>query len=399
MQIGQRKLTITLPTYLAATAEEETVAKAVFTFGKATKAQIVQQIYDDIVALNGSKIKSDYTLVVDLVTAKAQLDKQNPVIGEYDYTVDLTSADYTFVYAIEGVEVTTEPDTEVITAVKAVKVVAPGVVVTFNEKELKGIWTIMSGAPVYDLTNLTLAADDYGFSLVSLVEDPEIPTAAMTKARWDKLFSTNKLHWALYRNDKLQFHGNTLNSVLVDSIKNNVTQGTFKLRIIDASTLKAAIGNFEIQLDTDLANLKVTPATVEVKAAKDTYTKVYGTEVTKDSDLNAKLVFATEPKLTAAKLLADKNVIDLFETLLPSEVSVYAADAPVGDYLIRAVGAMVKEMLTPVTGVKFTASETQAKVTVTPAPLTAADLTITLSVTREYGEDATDADVYAAVTR
>ncbi len=103
----------------------------------------------------------------------------------------------------------------------------------------------------------------------------------MTKARWDKLFSTNKLHWALYRNDKLQFHGNTLNSVLVDSIKNNVTQGTFKLRIIDASTLKAAIGNFEIQLDTDLANLKVTPATVEVKAAKDTYTKVYGTEVTK----------------------------------------------------------------------------------------------------------------------
>lgn len=398
VQIGQRKLTITLPTYLAATAEEETAAKAVFTFGKATKAQIVQQIYDDIVALNGSKIKSDYTLVVDLVTAKAQLDKQNPVIGEYDYTVDLTSADYTFVYAIEGAEVTTEPDTEVITAVKAVKVVAPGVVVTFNEKELKGIWTIMSGAPVYDLTNLTLAADDYGFSLVSLVEDPETPTAAMTKARWDKLFSTNKLHWALYRNDKLQFHGNTLNSVLVDSIKNNVTQGTFKLRIIDASTLKAAIGNFEIQLDTDLANLKVTPATVEVKTAKDTYTKVYGTEVTKDSDLNAKLVFATEPKLTAAKLLADKNVIDLFETLLPSEVSVYAADAPVGDYQIRAVDAMVKEMLTPVIGVKFTASETQAKVTVTPAPLTAADLTITISVTREYGEDATDADVYAAVT-
>ena len=196
VQIGQRKLTITLPTYLAATAEEETAAKAVFTFGKATKAQIVQQIYDDIVALNGSKIKSDYTLVVDLVTAKAQLDKQNPVIGEYDYTVDLTSADYTFVYAIEGVEVTTEPDAEVITAIKAVKVVAPGVVVTFNEKELKGIWTIMSGAPVYDLTNLTLAADDYGYSMVSLVEDPEIPTAAMTKARWDKLFSTNNLHWA-----------------------------------------------------------------------------------------------------------------------------------------------------------------------------------------------------------
>lgn len=397
VQIGQRKLTITLPTYLAATAEEGTAAKAVFTFGKATKDQIVQQIYDDIVALNGSKINSDYTLVVDLVTTKAQLDKQNPVIGDYNYTVNLTSADYTFVYAIEGAEVTTEPDTEVVTAVNAVKVVAPGVVVTFNEKELKGIWTIVSGAPVYDLTNLTLATDDYGFSLVSLVEDPENPTAAMTKVRWDKLFSTNKLHWALYRNDKLQFHGNTLNSVLVDSVKNNVTQGTFKLRIIDASTLKAAIGNFEIQLDTDLANLKVTPATVEVKAAKDTYTKVYGTEVTKDSDLSAKLVFATEPKLTAAKLLADKNVIDLFETILPIEANVYEADAPVGDYQIRAVEAMVKGMLTPVTGVKFAASETQATVTVTPAPLTATDATITVSVVREYGEETTDADVYVAV--
>ena len=66
----------------------------------------------------------------------------------------------------------------------------------------------MSGAPVYDLTNLTLAADDYGFSLVSLVEDPETPTAAMTKARWDKLFSTNKLHWALYRNDNFSSNGN-----------------------------------------------------------------------------------------------------------------------------------------------------------------------------------------------
>lgn len=395
--IGLRKLTIVLPTYLAATAEEGTAAKAAFTFGKATKAEIIQQIYDDIVALNDSKIKSEYVLAVDLVTTKAQLDKNNPVIGDYNYTVDLTSADYTFVYTIEGAEVEDVVDTYKVAAVNAVKVVAPGIVVTFSEEKLEGVWSIVSGAPVYELTNLTLAANDYGFTMISVKEDPENPTAAMTEVRWNKLFSTNKLHWALYRNDKLQFHGNTLNSVLVDSIKKNVTQGTYKLRIVDASTLKAAIGNFEIQLDTDLANLKVTPATVEVKAAKDVYTKVYGTEVTKDTDLTAKLVFATEPKLTAAKLLADKNVIDLFETILPVETNVYEADAPVGDYQIRAIEAMVKGMLTPVIGVKFAASETQATVTVTPAPLTATDATITVSVVREYGEETTDADVYVAV--
>ena len=153
------------------------------------------------------------------------MDKQNPVIGNYSYTVELTSDDYTFVYAIEGAEVTTIPDSEAVTAVDAVKVVAPGIVVAFSEEQLKGVWSIVSGVPVYDLTNLTLAADDYGFSLVSIEEDPENQKAAMTEARWNQLFSTNKLHWALYRNNKLQFHGNTLNSVLVDSIKNNVTQG------------------------------------------------------------------------------------------------------------------------------------------------------------------------------
>ena len=243
VQIGQRKLTITLPTYLAATAEEETAAKAAFTFGKATKAEIEQMIYDDIVALNGAKIKSDYTLAVSLVTTKAQLDKNNPVIGDYNYTVELTSADYIFVYQIEGAEVTDGPSTNVVTAVNAVKVVAPGVVVTFNEEKLEGVWTIVAGKPVYELANLTLASDDYGFTLISIKEDPENPTPAMTAARWNQLFKNNKLHWALYRNNKLQFHGNTLNSVLVDSVKNNVTQGNYKLRIVDASTLKAAIGN------------------------------------------------------------------------------------------------------------------------------------------------------------
>ena len=397
VSIGQRKLTVTLPTYLAATAEEGTAAKAAFTFGKATKAEIIKQITDDILALN-AKLTADNMVAVDLVITNKQMDKQNPVIGNYSYTVELTSDDYTFVYAIEGAEVTTIPDSEAVTAVDAVKVVAPGIVVAFSEEQLKGVWSIVSGVPVYDLTNLTLAADDYGFSLVSIEEDPENQKAAMTEARWNQLFSTNKLHWALYRNNKLQFHGNTLNSVLVDSIKNNVTQGNYKLRIVDASTLKSAIGNFDIQLDTDLANLKVTAATVEVKAGKDVYTKVYGTEVTKAADLKVALNFVTEPTLKAAKLLAEKNVIDLFETILPVDEDVYEADAPIGDYQLRVIDDMTREMLTPVIGVKFAASEAQAKVTVTPAPLTAADLTVTLSVTREYGEDATDADVYAAVT-
>lgn len=398
VSIGQRKLTVTLPTYLAAIAEEETAAKAAFTFGKATKDEIVQQIYDDIVALNGSKIRSDYTLAVDLVVDSKQMDRENPVIGNYSYTAKFTSADYIFVYTTEGAEVTLDQDTEVATAVEAVKVVAPGIVVTFNEEELEGIWNIVAGKPEYTLNGLTLAAKDFGFDFVTIKEDPENPGVAMTKARWNQLFNTNKLHWALYRNNKLKFHGNTLNSVLVDSIKNNVTQGTYTLRIIDASTLKAAIGNFEIQLDADLVELNVTPATVEVKAAKDMYTKVYGTKVTKDSDLNTKLTFATEPKLTAAKLSAEKNIIDLFETILPVDTDVYESDAPIGDYQIRAIGSMVKDMFTPVVGVEFAASKTDAKVTVTPAPLTADDLKITVSVTREYGEDATDADVKAEVT-
>ncbi|WP_288205162.1 MBG domain-containing protein [uncultured Parabacteroides sp.] len=396
VQIGQRKLTITLPTYLAATAEEGTAAKAAFTFGKATKAEIKQMIYDDIVALNGSKIKSDYTLAIELVTTPKQLDGQNPVIGDYNYTIDLTSPDYTFVYEIEGAEVEV---TEYTTAVNAVKVVAPGIVVTFNEEKLEGVWTIVAGKPVYELTNLTLTDKDFGFGLITIKEDPENPGLAMTKARWNQLFNQDKLHWALYNGQgKLRFHGNTLNSVLVDSVKNNITNGNYKLRIVDASTLKAAIGNFEIQLDTDLANLKVTPATVEVKAAEEAYTKVYGTVVTKDSDLNTKLVFATVPKLNAAALQAEKNVIDLFETVDPLDTDVYEATAPVGDYQIRAVDAMVKGMFTPVVGVKFAASETEAKVTVTPAPLTATDLTVKVSVTREYGEEATDADVYVQVS-
>lgn len=398
VQIGQRRLTVTLPTYLAAEAEEGTAAKAAFTFGKATKDEIVQQIYDDIVALNGNKIKSDYTLAVELVITDKQMDRQNPMIGNYSYTAKFTSDDYTFVYAIEGAEVTIDPDTEVATAVEAVKVVAPGIEVTFNEKDLEGVWNIVNGKPEYTLNGLTLAAKDFGFDLVTIKENPENPGVAMTKARWNQLFNTNKLHWALYQNNNLKFHGNTLNSVLVDSIKNNVTQGKYTLRIVDGSTLKAAIGNFEIQLDEDLADFKVTAATVKVKAAKDVYTKVYGTKVTKDSDLNAKLTFATEPKLTAAKLAAEKNIIDLFETISPIDTDVYQADAPVGDYQIRAIGGKVKDMFTPVIGVKFAASETEAKVTVTPAPLTADDLKITLSVTREYGEDATDADVKAEVT-
>ena len=180
VSIGQRKLTVTLPTYLAATAEEGTAAKAAFTFGKATKAEIIKQITDDILALN-AKLTTDNMVAVDLVITNKQMDKQNPVIGNYSYTVELTSDDYTFVYAIEGAEVTTIPDSEAVTAVDAVKVVAPGIVVAFSEEQLKGVWSIVSGVPVYDLTNLTLAADDYGFSLVSIEEDPENQKAAMRK--------------------------------------------------------------------------------------------------------------------------------------------------------------------------------------------------------------------------
>lgn len=393
--IGLRKLTVTLPTYLAATATEGTAAKATFTFGKATVAEIEKTITEDVLALN-PKLTADNIVKIALEITGKQKDGQNPVIGDYNYTVQLTSSDYTFVYEIADAEITTNPETEVVTAVNAVKVSAPGIEVIFSEQKLEGVWTIVNGVPVYSMTNLTLdPADPYGFNLISFEEDPEEPKASMTKARWNNLFISEKLHWALYRNNKLQTHAQTLQEVLIDYVEANVTNGTYKLRIVDASTLRAIVGNFDIKLDADLASLKVTPATVEVKAAAESYTKVYGKEVTAATDLEAALAFATVPQLNAAALQAEKNVIDLFETVYPSEANVYAADAPIGEYQLRAIEAMPKEMFTPVVGVKFAASKTASTVTVAPAPL---NVTIELSATREYGEDVTSADVQAKVS-
>lgn len=395
--IGLRKLTVTLPTYLAATATEGTAAKATFTFGKATVAEIEQTITEDVLALN-PKLTADNIVMIALVITNREKDGQNPVIGDYSYTIQLTSSDYTFVYEIADAEITTDQETEVVTAVNAVKVSAPGIEVIFSEQKLEGVWTIVDGAPVYSLTNLTLdPSDPYGFNLISFEEDPEEPKASMTKNRWNSLFSTEKLHWALYRNNKLQTHAKTLQEVLIDYVEANVTNGTYKLRIVDASTLRAIVGNFDIKLDADLASLKVTPATVEVKAAAESYTKVYGKEVTAATDLEAALAFATVPQLNAAALQAEKNVIDLFETVYPSEANVYAADAPVGEYQLRAIEAMPKEMFTPVVGVKFVASKTATAVTVAPAPLNTA-VTIELSATREYGEDVTNTDIHAAIS-
>lgn len=395
--IGLRKLTVTLPTYLAATATEGTAAKATFTFGKATVAEIEKAITEDVLALN-PKLTVENIVKIALVITNKEKDGQNPVIGDYSYTVQLTSSDYTFVYEIADAEIATDQETEVVTAVNAVKVSAPGIEVIFSEQKLEGVWTIVNGVPVYSLTNLTLdSADPYGFNLISFEEDPEEPKASMTKARWNSLFSTEKLHWALYRNNKLQTHAKTLQEVLIDYVETNVTNGTYKLRIVEASTLRAIVGNFDIKLDTDLASLKVTPATVEVKAAAESYTKVYGKEVTAATDLEAALAFATVPQLNAAALQAEKNVIDLFETVYPAEANVYAADAPVGEYQLRAIEAMPKEMFTPVVGVKFAASKTATAVTVAPAPLNTA-VTIELSATREYGEDVTNADIHAAIS-
>ena len=397
--IGLRKLTVILPTYLAATSEEGSAAKAAFTFGKVTKKQIIDQITADLLELN-PKLIAENIVSVDLVIKSGQINNGNPVIGDYDYTVKLTSKDYTFVYEMGGEEITPDVETQVATAVAAVKVVAPGIVVTFNEKNLKGEWAIVDKKPVYTLTGVDLKENDFGFGLVSISEDPENPTSAMTKERWNQLFKSNKLHWALFKNDKVRFHGNTLNSVLVDSVSNNITQNEFTLRIIDPTTLKAAVGNFDIQLDVALATLKVIPATVEVSAAKATYTKVYGVEVTKASDLSESLAFATYPELEMGykQLLPEKNVVDMFETVQPVGENVYAADAPVRDYQIQAIDEMVKGMLAPVVGVKFVAGEMKSKVTVKPAKLLARDLTLTVSATREYGEDVTDADVHVAVT-
>lgn len=395
--IGLRKLTVTLPTYLAATSIEGTAAMATFTFGKATVEEIEQTITEDVLALN-PKLTADNIVKIALVITNKQKDGKNPVIGEYSYTVKLTSSDYTFVYQLEDTEIASDPETEVVTATNALKVTAPAIDMAFSEPNLEAVWTIENGVPVYTLTNLELDPTDlYGFNLITFKENPEDPRASMTKNRWNSLFSTGKLHWALYRGTELQSHAKTLQEVLIDYAKANITDGTYKLCIVEPSNLRASVGNFEINLEEALSILKVTPATVEVKAAAESYTKVYGKEVTAAADLDAALTFATVPQLNAAALQAEKNVIDLFETVYPAEANVYAADAPVGEYQLRAVNAMVDEMIAPVVGVLFAASETASTVTVTPAPLNTA-VTIELSATREYGEDVTNADVQAVVT-
>lgn len=393
--IGLRKLTVTLPTYLAATDIEGTAAKATFTFGKATVAEIEQTITEDVLALN-PKLTADNIAKIALVTNKPK--DAYLVIGEYSYTVKLTSSDYTFVYQLEDTEIASDPETEVVTAVNAVRVTAPNIEMAFSEPNLEAVWTIENGVPVYSLTNLELDPTDlYGFNLITFTETPNDPRASMTKNRWNSLFNNDKLHWALYRGTELQSHAKTLQEVLIDYAKANITDGTYKLCIVEPSKLRASVGNFEIDLESALALLKVTPATVEVKAAAESYTKAYGKEVTAAADLDAALAFATVPQLNAAALQAEKNVIDLFETVYPADVNVYAADAPVGEYQLRAVKAVVDEMIAPVVGVLFTASETASTVMVTPAPLNTA-ITIDLSATREYGEDVTNADIQAVVT-
>lgn len=391
--IGLRKLTVTLPTYLAATSIEGTAAMATFTFGKATVAEIEQTITKDVLALN-PKLTADNIVKIALVTNKQ--NNEYLVIGEYSYTVKLTSSDYTFVYQLEDTEIASDPETEVVTATNALKITAPAIDMTFSEQNLEAVWTIENGVPVYTLTNLELDPTDlYGFNQITFKEKPEDPRASMTKNRWNSLFNTDKLHWALYRGTELQSHAKTLQEVLIDFAKANITEGKYKLCIVEPSKLRASVGNFEINLEDALAILIVTPATVEVKAAAESYTKVYGKEVTAATDLEAALAFATVPQLNAAALQVEKNVIDLFETVYPSEANVYAADAPIGEYQLRAIEAMPKEMFTPVVGVKFAASKTASTVTVAPAPL---NVTIELSATREYGEDVTSADVQAKVS-
>lgn len=345
--------------------------------------------------LTSANIKS-----IALMTKVAQ--KENPQIGDYDYTVQLVSSDYTFVYAIDNADITTKTDDTpqvTATAVAAVKVIAPGIAVTFKNEKLIGHWTIENGTPEYKL-DFELGEEDYGFKWVTISENPEGPTA-MTQNRWNQLFKSDKLHWALFKNDKVRFHGNTLNSVLVDSIKNNVTENKFTLRIIDPTTLlKAAVGNFDITLDVALATVTVKPAVVGIRAEEETYTKEYGVEVTKSSDLKNELAFTTDPVLNSVyrQLLPDKNVIDLFGTILPVGENVYAADALVGDYKIHAIDEVLKGMLTPVVGVRFVASETQSTVKVEPKTLSSNDLTITVSASREYGEGLTNADIHVAVS-
>lgn len=402
--VAQKSLTVKLPTYLLNTPDEikpEDQAKAVFVYGKIL-SEIENQIkLTDIPALNKKLAAAEIQAVVLLGDDGAQTTNVTPIAGVYDYKVILKSDNYTFKYDAAGSELETTTDGGVIVK-GGLQIVEYPVTVGFSEanRSITGTWEIKEGKPVYSLS-INWTFGDYGYDLLEISEEAK---KTLTLERWKMYFNNDYLNWALVdTKNEIVTQDKSLKVVLETYVKANLTSGTYSLQVVKGGTevprLKSVVGDFNINLNTTLATLKVKPAVVKIIPKGTSYTKIYGTEVTKAIDLTSKLAFATEPVLNGTSLVDGLNVVDLFVTTQPEGASVYSAYSPVGEYTIQtsAVTGAVGNAFTPVTGVMFEAGTTEAIVTVIPAPMAEA-VKLNVSVSREYGEDPVDSDIAVDVT-
>ena len=400
VSIGLRKLTVTLPTYLAATAEEGTAAKAVFVYGK-THDEIKELITADILALNPKLLKDELKYVALADDKGGAVAKTTPISALYDYMVGLDSKRYTIecVYADQTATVAES----IFTVKSGLKITEFAVNVTIPEEinKIEGKWMIEKGAPVYSLpeswTDVT-----YGYELLSIADELK---KTLTKEQWDNYFWSDYLNWALVNGkNEIVVQGKSLQDVLKTYVEKNITSGTLSLQIVKGKTevprLKSVVGDFDLNLGVTLATLKVTPAIVKVNPEKASYAKTYGVEVKNASDLlslsdpSKPLAFTTNPKLTGAKLVKDFNLINLFVTIEPVDANVYLPYSPVGTYQIQATAAadVVANAFTPVVGVVFEPSDVKAEVLINRAPL-AEMVQVKVGVSRVYGDDPVDSDV------
>lgn len=402
--VAQKSLTVKLPTYSLNAPDEikpETQGKAVFVYGK-TLSEIENQIkLTDIPALNKKLAAAEIQAVVLLGDDGVQTTNVTPIAGVYDYKVILKSDNYTFKYDALGCEVETTTDGSVIVK-GGLQIVEYPVTVGFSEanRSITGTWEIKEGKPVYSLS-INWTFGDYGYDLLEISEEAK---KTLTLERWKMYFNNDYLNWALVdTKNEIVTQDKSLKVVLETYVKANLTSGTYSLQVVKGGTevprLKSVVGDFNINLNTTLATLKVKPAVVKIIPKGTSYTKIYGTEVTKAIDLTSKLAFATEPVLNGTSLVDGFNVVDLFVTTQPEGASVYSAYSPVGEYTIQtsAVTGAVGNAFTPVTGVMFEAGTTEAIVTVIPAPMAEA-VKLNVSVSREYGEDPVDSDIAVDVT-
>lgn len=400
--VAQKSLTVKLPTYLLNTPDEikpEDQAKAVFVYGKIL-SEIENQIkLTDIPALNKKLAAAEIQAVVLLGDDGAQTKNATPIAGVYDYKVILKSDNYTFKYDALGCEVETTTDGSVIVK-GGLQIVEYPVTVGFSEanRSIAGTWEIKDGKPEYSLS-INWISGNNGYDLLAISDEVK---KTLTLERWKMYFNNDYLNWALVdTKNEIVVQDKSLNVVLNTYVQANLTSGTYSLQVVKGGTevprLKSAVGDFDINLNTTLATLTVTPAIVTVTPAKAAYRKVYGQSGV--SSLKPKLAFATTPKLNAATLVADYDLENLFVTTDPADADVFAAYSPVGDYTIQtsAAAGVVSGAFVPVTGVVFEAGTESAIVTVSPVPMADA-VQLNVSASREYGEDPVDGDVAVAVT-